>query len=177
MIHIGIDPGLDGAVAILNGESVQLFDSPAFKTETRKKRKPKKNDDPLPDDEKYFMAIRRDYDIKGMVEILAPYAMPGQSMAALESVHSMPEQGVASAFKFGCGLGIWQGILGALRIRYEMVPPQRWKKALMDGMGKNKDASMIVAQQLFPNANIVLRKHHGRADALLLAEYLRRLPR
>jgi hypothetical protein len=157
---MGIDPGLAGAVAMISESSVQLYDSPSWSVGSKK-------------------AVRHDYDIAGMVGIITTGVLlvenRGAIIAGLESVHSMPEQGVASSFKFGVGLGIWQGILAAFGIAYQMIPPQRWKKALMDGMGKEKDASMIVAQRLFPTADIHLRKHHGRADALLLAEYMRRI--
>src|SRR5712671_7487636 len=161
MVYIGIDPGLDGAVALIQvqPDDIAVFDSPSWTIEAKK-------------------GIRREYNIRGMAEIIndAILRVPnrGSVMAGLESVHSLPDQGVASAFKFGCGLGIWQGILEALGITYQMIPPQRWKKALMDGMGKEKHASIIVAQRLFPTADIRLAKHHGRPDALLLPEYIKR---
>lgn len=159
MIYVGIDPGLDGAVAIIS-DTIQLFDSPSWTIEGKK-------------------ADHREYDIRGMVEILRGAVLSVENraliVAGLESVHSMPEQGVASAFKFGRGLGIWQGILESQGITYQMIPPQRWKKNMMDGMGKEKHASIIAAQRLFPVADIHLAKHHGRADALLLAEYMKRI--
>jgi hypothetical protein len=158
-LFLGIDPGLSGAVALVTENSVQLYDSPSWAVESKK-------------------GVKHEYNVAGMVgiivEAIACVENRGSILAGLESVHSMPDQGVASSFKFGVGLGIWQGILAALGITYQMIPPQRWKKALMDGMGKEKDASMIVAQRLFPNADIHLRKHHGRADALLLAEFMKR---
>ncbi len=36
---------------------------------------------------------------------------------------------------------------------------------------KDKEASRLRAQQLFPSADLRLKKHHGRAEALLLAAY------
>jgi len=163
MIYIGIDPGLAGAVAMIDDANcVQLFDSPAWTVQVKKD-------------------IRHDYNVNGMAEIITSAILRvenrKQIIAGVESVHSFPDQGVASSFKFGVGLGIWQGILAALGITYQMIPPQRWKKSLMDGYGKEKDASMIVAQRLFPTADITLRKHHGRADALLIAEYMKRIAR
>jgi crossover junction endodeoxyribonuclease RuvC len=43
-------------------------------------------------------------------------------------------------------------------------------------IGKDKDASRIIAVQLFPQMamELKLKKYNGRAEALLLAEYLRR---
>ena len=158
-IFVGIDPGLSGAVALIDGDVVQLADAPSWSVEAKK-------------------GVRHEYNVNGMVELITGAILRVENRvsitAGLESVHSMPDQGVASSFKFGVGLGIWQGILAALGIAYQLIPPARWKKALMDGMGKQKDASMIVAQRLFPTADIHLRKHHGRADALLLAEFMRR---
>ena len=93
---------------------------------------------------------------------------------AIERVHSMPKQGVASSFKFGMGFGIWLGILAALRLPHELVTPQAWKKLMLAGMPKEKDASRQRAMQLFPDVDLSLKRHHGRADALLIAEWLRR---
>ena len=47
----------------------------------------------------------------------------------------------------------------------------------MNGQGKEKDASVYRAQQLFPLAQLVGPrggKYDGRAEALLIAEYGRR---
>jgi hypothetical protein len=43
-------------------------------------------------------------------------------------------------------------------------------------MKTEKDESRLKALQLFPQCadNLKLKKHHGRAEALLMAEYLRR---
>jgi crossover junction endodeoxyribonuclease RuvC len=79
-------------------------------------------------------------------------------------------------FTMGRGLGTWEGVLAGLGIPYELVTPQRWKKALMDGMGKDKDASRLQAIRLFPAiaGQLARKKDDGRADALLIAEYGRR---
>ncbi len=152
MNYIGIDPGFKGAVAIIyeNG-TVKLIDTPTLKVGTRK-----------------------DYMIQEMTKALS---LPTLRQVAIEKVHSMPRQGVASAFTFGKGYGIWLGILGALHIPYEEVTPQRWQREMMDSMQRGKDASRLRAMQLFPQVadQLNLKKHDGRADALLLAEYRRRL--
>jgi hypothetical protein len=92
----------------------------------------------------------------------------------IEKVHSMPKQGVASSFNFGMGFGLWQGVVVGLNLPMEMVTPQRWQKEMLAGMQGGKEASIIRAQELFPDAELHLKKHHGRADALLIAEYGRR---
>ena len=69
-----------------------------------------------------------------------------------------------------------RGMLAVLGAATDYVHPRRWKSVMMDGMAKDKDASRIRAKELFgTSTDLSLRKHHGRADALLFAEYRLRL--
>jgi Holliday junction resolvasome RuvABC endonuclease subunit len=88
----------------------------------------------------------------------------------LESVHSMPGQGVSSTFKFGKGYGFLRGIICALKYPLHDVTPQAWQKALGCMSKGDKNTTKQKAQQLFPH----LRITHATADALLIAEYGRR---
>jgi hypothetical protein len=156
LIYIGIDPGFGGAIAAINraGGLVGVIDTP-FAMDGK----------------------RRCYLVDSMRSaILELGGGIGCDVyrAAIEKVHSMPKQGVVSSFTFGEGYGLWRGILAGLRISVDLVEPQRWKKSILDGVGKEKEASRIRAQQLFPGADLKLVKHHGRAEALLIAEYRRR---
>ena len=72
-------------------------------------------------------------------------------------------------FTCGLGMGVWLGILAALALPHSRVRPQVWKKAF--SLGKDKEAARLRAMQLFPGAELRLKKHHGRAEALLLARY------
>lgn len=159
MMFIGIDPGLDGAVACTTMDAAglhytQVFDAPTFNVHGGKK-------------------TRREYDLQGMLDILR-VACTGPVFVCIEKVHSMPEQGVASSFNFGRGFGLWEGLVVGLGYPYCLVTPQRWKKTFLDGMGHGKGASILVAKRLFPTVELSRVKHHGRADALLLAEFGRR---
>jgi len=86
----------------------------------------------------------------------------------------MPGQGVTSMFNMGYGLGALHAIFTCLYIRTVRVRPQAWKKEF-GLIKKEKGDSIRVAQELFPLADITLKKHHGRAEALLMAEYGRRM--
>jgi hypothetical protein len=163
VIYIGIDPGKDGAVAVIgegiSGLVVDIYDAP-----TRAVRK---------------NSSKRDYDESAMVAILSEYAHRHGVVAGLENVHAMKGQGVTSMFSMGEGLGLWRGILAMGRIPWQFVTPQSWKRALMDGQPKEKAASVIVASRLYPHyAHLLLGKlggpKDGRADALLIAEYVKR---
>ena len=157
MIYIGIDPGKSGAVAAINGTEVKLYDTPVARIKDSK----------------------NDYIPSAMAKIIWDLIPPSkQVFVVLEKVHAMPGQGVSSMFSFGEGLGLWKGIIAAYSLPYELVAPQTWKKAMMADMPRdNKDASRIVATRLFPNAVDMLsrKKDDGRAEALIMAEYGRRL--
>jgi Holliday junction resolvasome RuvABC endonuclease subunit len=90
----------------------------------------------------------------------------------IEAVHSMPGQGVSSSFKFGMAYGAAISIVERFNCTWHMVTPQRWKKALQ--LDSDKQKSLDLARQLWPNAPLLRKKDNGRAEALLLAEYLRR---
>ena len=163
MIYIGIDPGLSGAVGIICDNpnmvlQVTVQDTPTVLVEGEK--------------------TRRKYLVPAMANILSGFKDSGEGvLAILENVHSMPKQGVASSFCFGEGKGMWEGILAAYQIPTELVSPQRWKKAIMADQGKEKSAARFKAMALFPSMaeHLKLVKHDGRAEALLMAEYGRRL--
>lgn len=95
---------------------------------------------------------------------------PATTRVYLERVHSMPNQGVASTFRFGVGFGVIQGVLAALGFAYILVEPSKWKPA-MGLRGAGKAASRAKAQQLYPTADLRRVKDHGRAEALLIARF------
>lgn len=88
----------------------------------------------------------------------------------LESVHSMPRQGVVSTFNFGENFGWWKGVLLSLEIKHELVPPRVWmKKYFLKKESAYDKPGLELARKMFPEAPLSLKKHHNRADALLLA--------
>jgi hypothetical protein len=150
-MYIGIDPGLSGALAIIDhaGALVALTDTPTLTL-------------------KVARGVKQFYDVPGMCGLLVPYAGAGLHVI-IEEAQAMPGQGVRSMFTTGYGYGLWLGILAALQVPYTPVRPSIWKRSL--GLGKDKEASRLRAMQLYPSADLRLRKHHGRAEALLLAHW------
>lgn len=92
-------------------------------------------------------------------------------MAFIERVASSPQMGVKSAFTFGQGYGFLRGLLVAMKIPFQEVSPQKWQRAMGCLTGGDKNVSKSRAQQLFPTTKVT----HAIADALLIAEYGRRL--
>ena len=91
--------------------------------------------------------------------------------AILEKVHSMPGQGVASSFKFGQSFGKLEMLLACLEIPFDYVTPAKWQGDMSCRTKGNKNITKAAAQRLFPSLKIT----HRNADALLLAEYARRV--
>lgn len=90
----------------------------------------------------------------------------------IESVHSMPGQGVASTFKFGRAVGAIEAVVALFREPWYIVSPQRWKADM--GVTSDKSTSLELARHQWPTAPLTRKKDHGVAEALLLAEWLRR---
>jgi crossover junction endodeoxyribonuclease RuvC len=158
-LYIGIDPGLHGAIAALKDHKcIGLWDTPT----TIVKRGKKNHTVYLPASMASILKyLRENYD----------------PVVGLEEVHAMPGQGVTSMFSMGKGSGLWEGIITALGMPLIRIPPQRWKKEMLaDGRGKDKQASIVRALELFPEAapQLARKKDEGRAEAILIAEYLRR---
>lgn len=177
-IYIGIDPGLTGAVAVIYPSGgTGIYDVPTFIVEKAKsKGRPKAGHRTL-------------YHVDGMVDILrgimAAHWNPEEPCPlaiAIEHQQPMPaslhgrSQGNASVFAMGYGYGIWIGVLHALGLQYEPVRPAAWKPAMVKGGPRDKDGARMKAIQMFPTArgDLARKKDHNRAEALLIAAYLRR---
>lgn len=151
-MRIGIDPGLQGALALLDGdECLEVIDMPVM----------------------LLGKNRHQVNAAELAKILAGWkerARLAPLCTFLERVAAMPGQGVASMFNFGVTYGAVQGILGALQIPMVLVSPQLWKKRA-GLLGKNKDAARTLAQQLYPTVDLAHKKDVGRADAILIARF------
>ena len=95
---------------------------------------------------------------------------PLDTVAAIEQVHAMPKQGVASSFKFGQSYGFLRAMLIAFGIRFEAVTPGKWQRHLGCLSRGDKNVTKAKAGEMFPGVKVT----HTVADALLLAVYARR---
>lgn len=150
ILFIGVDPGKKGGIAFIHPK-LDCYNA-------------------------YPMPETRNQVYKLLQELKRRYA--GTIHAAVELVHSMPKQGVASTFTFGKGCGEVLGVLTALNAVIYEPTPQAWKKIMMAGTDKSKDASIQVVENLFPEIQLVPKgrrvPNDGMAEALLLAEWCRR---
>lgn len=146
MIYLGFDPGFSGAWGMINhhGEYVGCGD--------------------MINNGKHILTD------EVMHEILKA-RMGDDIEVAIELVSSMPRQGVASTFKFGMAFGATIALAERLHCPFHFVTPRVWKKDL--GLDSDKNHSLALARELWPDAPISRQKDNGRAEALLIAEWLR----
>lgn len=140
---LGADPGLHGAIALIDGDNPPIiFDMPL------------KND-------------KSEVDGHALFKLLLPYALELE-LAVVEQVTSRPRQ--KGVFNFGVSTGKLVAVIEALAIPLKRVSPAKWK-VQMGLRGQEKDASIALAKQLCPAAVqlLTLKKHDGRAEALLMA--------
>jgi len=153
VIIIGIDPGIGGAVAAVDGRGNLLWveDMP-IRDAGKKSRK------------------ANEIDGSALARLLRLHVADIRC-AVVEEVHAMPGQGVSSMMSLGDSRGCIRGVLEALGISVERVEPQRWKKSY-GLIGAEKDGSRACAIRLYPSCpDLARKKDHGRAEAILLARF------
>tara|TARA_B100000674_G_scaffold316460_1_gene263300 strand:+ start:59 stop:550 length:492 start_codon:yes stop_codon:yes gene_type:complete len=150
---LGIDPGLSGAIAILEKKKVlSLFDMPVMAE--GKKNKKQLNSAQL-------VNIIRENSI-GDDEIVV----------VVEQVNAMPGQGVTSMFNFGQTFGAIKGVCAALNLPIFFVRPSKWKK-YFELINSSKDSSRTKVIEMYPSLSSQLskKKDVNKSDAILIARY------
>jgi hypothetical protein len=93
----------------------------------------------------------------------------------MEQVHSMPKQGIVSAWNFALGVGTIIGICNALDLPLIEISPMKWKKLIL---GENYDhiektGAICYCQDKFPKISLLKTKrsrvaHDGFADSICI---------
>ena len=157
MIIIGIDPGITGAISVLeNKKVIEVYDTPTMID--GKKNKRQVNGAQVTNIIKENLNKDKDKDKEVVVVV--------------EHVNAMPGQGVTSMFNFGQSFGVIKGICSALSLPIYFVRPAKWKKHF-NLIKTNKDASRTKVIQIYPEISSKLsrKKDSNKADAILIARY------
>ena len=148
MIFLGADPGKSGAIAAIDESGNHIEHIENSETEA--------------DVSEFLLHIYCDNKCpRGALDL----------RAILEQVSAMPKQGVSSTFKFGQSYGFLRGLLIVHGIPFETVTPAKWQLVMRCRSKGDKNVTKARAQELFPQVKVT----HAIADALLLAEYCRRI--
>ena len=127
---IGVDPGLSGAIAVLeNNKVLSLFDMPV-----------------MPEGKKN----KRQLNSAQLVKLLKDNISKNEEISVvIEQVNAMPGQGVTSMFNFGQTFGAIKGICAALGLPVFFVRPSKWKKHF-ELINSSKDSSRTKAIEMYP---------------------------
>lgn len=150
-VVLGIDPGLDGALALWDGETLVTMPMPAVKSTGRGR-------------EILWPVLNQQWDDKFF----------WAEHVFLERVGTRPKEGVSSAFKFGLVFGGLRGMIAAKMLPLTLVTPTKWKKSY--SLPASKEAAVIRATELFPANAAEFRGPRGGlldgiAEAALIAKY------
>ena len=153
MIIIGVDPGISGAISIIENKKIlEVYDTPT-----------------MIDGKKNKKQINSAHVTNIIKERLNSNK---EVIVVVEQVNAMPGQGVTSMFNFGQSFGVIKGICAALSLPIYFVRPAKWKKHF-NLIKTNKDASRTKVIEAYPEISSKLhrKKDSNRADAILIALY------
>lgn len=116
-------------------------------------------------------------DNKFVIDMYELQARKDGICACVEKVAAMPKNGAVSMFNFGKSAGFIEGVLTALGIPYQLVPPRVWKKEF--SLGHDKAESIEVCKRLLPGIDLLPNEKcrvesDGMAEAALLSAYAKR---
>lgn len=122
-------------------------------------------------DETGVFAYPMPQTLADLVDLLKDCKRLDNPIVYLEKVQGMPKQAHNSTWTFARNVGQIEGVIAGLGIAIDYVRPQAWQKALGCLSKGDKNVTRRKAQELFPSLKIT----HATADALLIAEYGRRV--
>lgn len=157
---IGIDPGKNGGIAMLDQDGLPIE------------------------------VVKMPETPQDLLDCLSNMMMVGGSLSEnatfvcyIEKVGGIPGQGASSAFSFGKGCGHLEMALLALKLSTNEVTPQKWQKGYQVGSSsitkssaaekkEHKNKLKAKSQSLFPQLGNKIT--NATCDALLIAEYGRK---
>ena len=150
---IGIDPGLSGAIAVMQDKKViNMYDMPVM-------AEGKKN--------------KRQLNSSQLVNIIKENINENEeTIVVVEQVNAMPGQGVTSMFNFGQTFGAIKGVCAALKLPIFFVRPSKWKK-YFELINSSKDASRTKVIEMYPtlSAQLTKKRDVNKSDAVLIAKF------
>lgn len=137
---IGIDPGLTGALALLDDDGLRVVDMPV---------------------------VGKRADAHEITDILTAWGHV--DLVVLEEVSTRPGLSAAAVLTTGINWGIVAGVIAALERPCRLIRPQTWTKALEVGSDKDAHRA-AAKRLYPNHADLFARKKDdGRADAALIA--------
>jgi len=147
MIRIaGIDPGLTGAIAMMDVRAISIIDVPITGS-----------------------GAKQSVDVILLQEWILRH---GPRHAFLERAQAMPRQGASSGFKYGRVVGAIEAALMLCAVPLIIVEPSRWKRHF-HLHGADKEGARQLTIRMFPREHrfFARRKDHNRSESVLIGIY------
>jgi len=194
MIYLGIDPGIHGALVLLDSEGCRLgaWPMPTIRGKIEA--------NPIWQTLQEIRAISHDRLEIVQVAIEKVFTMPSDVAAISKQIDATEadtgnetnwrelrklvnqRDGRVGILSYGRTAGIIEGCVAAMEWPYMLVSPRTWQREMWKGTdkGPSKARSYTVAKRFWPNDTMKFDRgrkefHDGLVDALLMAEYIRRL--
>lgn len=155
MTVLGIDPGVSGAVARVSDDGARVWSPEVYKEGSRTRISP--------------LWVR---------SVLLTSPQP--TLVVMERQSTRPGEAGVASFSAGWNAAVYHSVAQILGLRFEWVAPPTWKarfSLLAPGLtpAERKSAALQRARELWPDLADDLKRvsDHGRADALLIAEWAR----
>lgn len=161
-MKIGIDIGLSGGIAIIDGDKLTVYTMPVISVRVGKK-------------------MRNQYDIQGIYSILKDC----KGEAVIERLRALPFNGALSAFSMGAGQMLFKTLFTVLGIQYKEIEPRTWQSQVFKSLriqynkSTTKEASILSAKQLFPSVSFKTTERckkdsDGLTDATCIAYWAKK---
>lgn len=140
---IGVDPGKRGGIAYIDSENRLSC-----------------------------VAVRMPDSVPQIIDTLSSIKTDS-TILLVEKAHTMPKQGIVSAFNYGKHFGIFETWCASNKVMYREISANVWKKVLH--VDADKQTSIVLSERLFPDTNLVptgcKKPSDGIAEAVLIAEF------
>lgn len=177
-IYIGIDPGAEGAIGLISDREYAVVDIPTLsipvtraKKVTAKERKAGNTNKT-----KTVHGTTTKFNNPGIVSLFRRLRDVRSRIVIGLEIGQVQVRGrganAYTGYKIGVGYGMWPLFLANEGYSVYEFPPSVWKKK-MSLSSADKEVSRHRALTLFPQADLLRVGDHNRAEALLLAEFVR----
>ena len=166
MVILGIDPGLSGGLAFItwdnaissNKKNMKAVDLIVMPTVSKSKK-----------------SNKRMIDTNKLNSILF---QKKPDFVFIEKVFSRPGEGVVSAFTFGFGAGILEGLVVANNLKFEYISPIEWTRYFYNIVPhpNPKFRSQAYVDKFYPDISFLATPkskvpHQGILDAFMISLY------
>lgn len=162
MLILAADPGLSGAICLLNAAAGKLLELDNLPTRSNGSAG----------------AIERELDGVQLTQMVAHWSMTYEFgrhfvMGVIERLQPFGQGRANTMMSMGFTEGVTLTVLERYCASVERVSPQRWKRSFglvsKDEAKVSKTASVQMARRLYPDIGSVLR--HDKAEAVLIAHW------